>query len=101
MKEYLIGVPVYFEGKYQNDIIYDLYVQNISCSFEIKKDKIPCIQIKNKTSFYASNEYITTTYNEKTGCHNIEDLTLTSVDLKLFFEQYKVWNIEWRWWFQI
>ncbi len=77
---------VYFRGKYVEDKVYDLYVQRISCSFEIKKDKIPTIQIKN-SMFYSSNLYLETTNGEE------EELTLTSVDLKLFLEQYEVHNL--------
>ena len=82
-----IGEPIYFEGKYEDDKIFPLYIQTFSCSFEIKKNKIPTIQIKNSMSFIA-NEYLTSSNNE------IVVLTLTNVDLKLFFEQYNVYDIE-------
>ena len=80
------GVPIYFEGQYQDDEIYPLYTQMFRCSFEIKKNKIPTIQLKHSLSYFG-NEYITKSKGEEVLC-------LNSVDLKLFFEQYDVYNIE-------
>lgn len=81
------GEPKYYIGKYQEDKVYPLYIQKISCSFELKKNKIPTIQIKNGYN-YKPNEYIKSSEGE------IEVLVLTSVDLKLFFEQYDVYDLE-------
>ena len=78
------GEPIFFEGKYKNDNVYDIYVQMLSCSFFLKKDKIPMIQIKNDRFHFKENEYLESSEGE------IVVLTLTSVDLKLFFEQYEV-----------
>lgn len=75
--------PVYFDGKYEEDKLYPLYVQVITCQFEIKKNKIPCVQIKNSMSFIP-NEYL----NSSNG--KLVTLTLTNPDLELFFEQYNV-----------
>ena len=30
------GQPVFFEGKYKHDYVYPLYIQSITCIFEIK-----------------------------------------------------------------
>lgn len=59
----------------------------ITCSFKIKKNKIPTIQIKHSMSFLA-NEYLESS-NDEIVC-----LVLTNVDLKLFFEQYDVYDLE-------
>lgn len=80
------GDPIYFTGKYEKDILYPLYVQTISCIFNIKKGKIPTIQIKNNLSFLP-NEYV------KSSNGDIVTLTLTSVDLELFFDHYDVTEI--------
>lgn len=80
-------MPKFFEGKYKEDNVYDLYIQELTCSFELKKNKIPTIQIKN-SRYFMGNEYLTSS-----GCEPVK-LTLTSVDLKLFFEQYNVYDIE-------
>lgn len=77
------GEPIFFEGKYEFDCLYPLYIQSISCVFEIKKDKIPTIQIKNNMSFLP-NEYI------KSSNGDIVTLTLTNIDLELFFEHYNI-----------
>lgn len=85
-KKLPFGEPIFFDGKYENDKLYPLYIQTISCSFELKKDKIPTIQIKNNLSFIP-NEYI------KTSDGDIVTLTLTNIDLDLFFEHYEIHNI--------
>lgn len=82
------GEGVFFIGKYEPDTVYDLYIQRITCSFKIKKNKIPCIQIKNNKYVFRENEYLTSSNNK------IVSLTLTSVDLKLFFENYDVYDLE-------
>ena len=81
------GMPEPFEGKYKKDTFYPLYTQRLSCTFEIKPDKIPSIQLKSCPSFMP-NEYIESSKGE------IVTLTLTSPDLELFFEQYNVNVIE-------
>ena len=88
MKNYcLFGEPIFFNGKYQDDKVYSLFIQMITCSFEIKENKIPTIQLKNNMSFKA-NEYLESSNNE------IVCLVLTNVDLKLFLEQYNVYELE-------
>ena len=82
------GEPIFFEGKYEDDKIYPLYIQMITCSFEIKENKIPTIQIKNNKSFFRSNEYLTSSNNE------IVCLVLTNIDLNLFLEHYNVYDLE-------
>ena len=78
------GKPVYFEGKYKEDKKYPLYIQTIYCSFKIKKNKIPTIQIKEKNLFFTPNEYIEDSEGEKFL------LTLTNIDLDLFLDHYDV-----------
>lgn len=77
------GDPIFFNGKYEKDTLYPLYIQTISCIFDLKPNKIPTLQIKNNPSFLP-NEYI------KSSDGDIVTLTLTSVDLELFFEHYNV-----------
>lgn len=80
------GNPIFFNGKYESDKLYPLYVQTISCVFELKDGMIPTIQIKNNLSFLP-NEYV------KSSNGDIVTLTLTNIDLELFFEHYNVTNI--------
>ena len=77
------GDPLFFDGKYEEDKLYPLYVQTFSASFELKKNMIPTIQLKNNTSFIPT-EYVTSSNGD------IVTLTLTSVDLKLFLDHYDV-----------
>ena len=79
------GEPVFFKGQYVYDKNYPLYVQQIYCKFKIKKNKIPTI-MKKGVGLYAGNKYLL----EHEG--NGMCLTLTSVDLKRFFENYDVIN---------
>lgn len=86
-KELPFGEPIFFKGKYQEDEVYPLYIQRITCSFEIKKNKIPTIQIKHDRFHFLTNEYLVSSN------HQIVSLTLTNVDLKLFLEHYNVFEI--------
>ena len=82
------GLPEPFEGKYERDPLYPLYTQRLTCTFDIKPNKIPSIQLKSCMSFMP-NEYIESSKGE------IVTLTLTNPDLELFFEQYNVNVIKW------
>ena len=79
------GQPVQFNGKYQFDPNYPLYVQSITCSFELKPNKVPSVQIRHSRSFIA-NEYVKTTNGKEIT------LFLTRPDFELFQEQYYIYN---------
>lgn len=81
-----VGVPIKFDGEYQYDELYPLYIINISCKFKLKKGKIPSIQIRHSLDFI-QNEYL------ESSKDLIIDLTLTSVDFKLFQDNYDYSNI--------
>lgn len=81
------GTPIFFKGKYEYDPIYRIYTQMFKCQFEIKEGKIPTIQIKH-SGMFRMNEYLTSSGDTEVT------LCLNSVDMKLFFEQYNVYNIE-------
>lgn len=83
------GEGIKFSGKYKKDKLYDLYVQNISCSFELKKDHIPTMQLKGNLSFIPT-EYLTSSNGD------IINLCLTSVDLELFKEHYNLYSVSYR-----
>lgn len=88
MRENLMpyGVPMYFKGEYTPNKIYPLFIQQLECSFEIKKDHLPMIQIKNKPLHFKGNEYLTSSKGLRV------QLSLTSIDLQLFFDHYEVIN---------
>lgn len=73
--------PLLFMGEYKYDEEYPLYVQVFSCQFDIKKNKIPTIQLKNHMSFIP-NEYIPSSRGKEII------LALTSVDLELMKTHY-------------
>lgn len=79
------GQPQLFEGKYQFDPVYPLYVQSITCSFKIKPGKIPSIQIRNNLSFIP-NEYVKSSKGE------VITMYLTKPDFELFIEQYDIFD---------
>jgi len=80
------GVGRYFKGEYKPDKLYNLHIQMLTCQFELKKDHIPTIQLKNNLAFIPT-EYVTSSHDD-----NIT-LCLTSVDLELFFDHYEVFNV--------
>lgn len=82
------GEPIFFEGKYKEDKVYNLYIQAISVRFKLKEGKIPTIQIKNDRFNYNPTEYL------ETSGENDVILFLTNVDLKLFLEQYDIIYID-------
>lgn len=84
------GEGIYFDGKYAPDKLYNLYIQNITCQFRIKKDMIPTIQIKNNLSFVPT-EYLSSSNGESIN------LTLTNVDLNLFLEHYDIYDVSYNW----
>lgn len=77
------GVPEHFDGEYQFDPSMPLFIQSISCRFELKKGKIPNIQLKNNLSFIP-NEYLASSNGE------IVTLSLCSPDYELFKENYHI-----------
>lgn len=81
------GQPVFFNGKYEEDLIYPLYIQSFTCSFDLKPNKIPSVQIRNSLSFIP-NEYVKSTNGERVT------LYLTKPDFELFCEQYDYYDIE-------
>ena len=82
------GIPRKFEGKYQSNELYPLYIQFFSCCFDLKPKHIPTLQLKHSSQF-KPNEYI------KSSDGQDYSLCMTNVDLALFLEHYNVYGIEW------
>ena len=77
------GEPIFYSGKYQEDKVYPLYIQMITCAFQVKKNHIPTIQIKGNR-FIRENEFIESSQGKQVT------LVLTCVDLKLFLDHYDI-----------
>ncbi len=71
-------------GKYKDDKVYNLYIQQIVACFDLKENHLPTIQIKNRRFEFKETEYLSSSNGE------IVTLYLTSIDLKLFLEHYDV-----------
>ena len=81
-----VGMPRFFEGKPQ-PTKYDCYIVRIMISFEIKKDHLPCIQLKNSFMFNPT-DYITSSLGQEI------EMVVTNIDLRLIFAQYEVTSIK-------
>lgn len=81
------GVPLLYEGMYEYDRDYPLYIQKLEVSFDLKEGHMPTIQIKDNP-FFMSTEYIETTNDEPVM------LYLTSIDLVLLHDHYDIHFIE-------
>lgn len=83
------GQPVWFNGKpiIDKSSSYNLWVAQITCSFKIKDNHIPCIQLKGNYRF-SQTEYL----EESKG---LVTFTITNVDWDLIQQQYNIWNLRW------
>ena len=77
--------PIFYQGKYKESVVYNLYIQHIKVACNLKDDGIPCILLHSQIF---QSEYLVSTKNE------MIDLYLTSIDLKLLFDNYEVQDIE-------
>jgi hypothetical protein len=80
------GEPIHFDGQYEEDRNFPLYIQHVKCSFDLKEGYIPTIQIKK--SRFRDNEYL------KTSNGYIVDLYVTNVDWELIQEHYIIEDLE-------
>ena len=83
------GYPLSFEGKYEYNKKYPLYIQTISCCFKLKPNGIATIATK-KVFKVTENLYIKDSGNKEW------ELTLASPDLELFLANYDIWSVEWK-----
>lgn len=79
--------PEWFDGEPKATYRQPLWVALVSCSFKVKKDHIPCIQLKNNCRF-SSTEYL----RESKG---IVQWYVTNVDWDLITQQYDVKHVRW------
>lgn len=86
-KELPYGMPIYFDGEYQYDKQFPLYIQKIACEFELKDGHIPTIQIKNN-AFFKQNDYLKSSDGERV------ELYVTNIDLQLMKDHYELYDVE-------
>lgn len=86
------GIPFYVDGKPEITEDFPLFIASITLTAKLKKDHIPCIQIKGTMSF-AETEYLEVIDEPVT-------ISCTNVDLALWEEHYDIdiisWNGAWR-----
>lgn len=82
------GHPVHYTGEYEHNEEYPLFIQSFKCDFWLKEGHVPSLQIKGDMR-YPGNQYLTDSQGFE------PTLTLTSVDMKLFFDHYDVVVYEW------
>lgn len=79
-------IPVHYNGKYEYDPFMPLYIQRILVDCKIKENHIPAIQTKTFLS-------VRINYLYDTKGKQIE-MYLTNIDLKLLYEHYDIYEIE-------
>ena len=90
-KELPCSKPVYFKGDYDDqpkDVkeFYPMYIQRLRIMCTLKENGLPTIQIK-KNLCYNPTEY-------QREINEITELTLTSIDLELLFDNYDIDYLE-------
>lgn len=84
-----VGEPVFYEGKYERDEIYPLFIQKFRCRFVLKEGKLPTVQLSSGLGRHTIAEFANDDGGEE------QTLCMTSIDLKLFFDHYDVEDVEW------
>lgn len=79
--------PVWYDGQYTPDPSYPLWIGVVTCSFKLKPDHIPCIQLKGNARFCAT-EYLSES-------HGLVTWAVTNVDWDLITQQYDVRHVSW------
>lgn len=86
------GYPMYFEGEYEPDERYPIYIQHLKCCFKLKPGHIPTIQKKGSGRF-VETEYLTSSVDSM-GIDEPVELYLTTPDMVLFLEHYDIFDEE-------
>lgn len=81
------GLPKWFDGEYEVDPYRPLWIALVTCSFKVKPDHLPCIQLKGN-GLFKSTEYIEDSRQPVT-------FAVTNVDWELICQQYDVSAVTW------
>ena len=84
------GYPMHFEGMYEHDENYPLFIIHLKCCFKLKKKHIPCLQLKNNRRF-VETEYLVKS-EDAGGIDEPVEMWLTSVDYQLLLDHYDIWD---------
>lgn len=84
---YPVGTPAIFDGKYEPDENYPLYVQRMVVEFRLKPEGLPMIQLKG-AGFYGEHEYVRETVEPV-------EITVTSVDWEIMQRMYEIDVLLW------
>ena len=84
------GYPMFYEGEYEPDERYPLYIQHMEFCFKLKPGHLPCIQMKNSGRF-TPTEYLTTS-EDSMGIDTPVEMWLTKPDLELILDHYDISN---------
>lgn len=87
------GEPIPFEGEYEEDEEYPLYIQKVHFSFKVKDNMLPTIQLKKQNvDFDYCDIDIASKFNgrefQKTSFGEIVTMYVTNVQLKQIKEHY-------------
>lgn len=86
------GYPMYFEGAYEPDERYPIYIQHLKCCFKLKPGHIPTIQKKGSGRF-VETEYLSSSIDAM-GIDEPVELYLTTPDMQLFLDHYDIYDEE-------
>lgn len=88
------GYPVFFEGEYEYDERFPLYIVRIRADFELKPGHLPIIQLK-KNRLFKETEYLVNS-KDPNGKYTYPEFTVTSIDLELIKEHYELIDPEYK-----
>lgn len=78
--------PVWFDGEPLPDDDYPLWIALVNVRFKVKKDHIPCLQLKGNFLF-KQTEYIE-------DSNGVQSICVTNVDWELMNQQYDLYDVE-------
>jgi hypothetical protein len=77
-----VGLPVWFDGRYETDGEYPLHVSYVTAYLKSRENRFPTLQIK-RNPYFRETEYITDT-------EGYVELAVTNVDLEVLEAQYEM-----------
>lgn len=97
---YPVGLPKFFVGKIPDKVIRSYprfyYFVRFKCSFKIRKNFLPTVQIKDSPLFPARKWLTSSIVKDREGrdCNITVTLTMTQTDFELFKKHYHVKNLK-------